>query len=67
MEVIIGLFAIYLGGAIVAYRKFEKIGIEKEEESMVIIFSMFSWLTVLALYVAKLIKENGIDNNDMEI
>ena len=59
MDFIVGLFAIYLGGVIVAYKQFEKIGIEKQEQSIIIIFSMFSWLTVLALYVVKKIKENN--------
>ena len=60
---LIGLIAIYLGGAFVAYRRFEKIGISKDEESFAIILSMFSWLTVLALITAKIIKRNGGDGD----
>jgi hypothetical protein len=57
-EVLIGLIAIYLGGAIVAYRRFEKIGISRDKELFVIILSMFSWLTVLAQVTVKIIKNS---------
>jgi uncharacterized membrane protein len=58
LTISIALIAIYLSGALVSYRRFEKIGISRDEESFAIILSMFSWLAVLALVTVKIIKKN---------
>lgn len=65
----------YLGGVMIAYREFEKmngyekfnkIGVSIKDESFVIVLSMFSWIMVIILYIDKLIRKNGINNDDME-
>lgn len=73
--IILGLIIMYLGGVMIAYREFEKmngyekfnkIGVSIKDESFVIVLSMFSWIMVIILYIDKLIRKNGINNDDME-